>query len=153
MTTKRKHLKAPLARSASTKQLAPCETRDRGYPRLAELLGEPALASVLRGAVLGGAALSAVALSGCEPPECQPTRLGEISSHGSQGFSLLARFEPRSSATEFAVGFGLTPHPASYMMAGEMTAVMPTPLPVTPAPSTPPPVPAPSGPVVPAPQE
>ncbi len=133
MTTKRKQLKSPIVRSAAPVALAPASPRVTTYPRLADLLREPALASLLRCAMLGGAALSAVAMSGCESPVCEPTRIGELSAHTGQAASLLARLALTDSATEFGVGLGIVPH-SSVSVAGDMVAVMPTPLPSAPAP-------------------
>jgi len=138
MNAKRKRPKASAARPAPPAPVAPCAPRGRAYPLLRELLAEPALASALRGATLGGAALAALALGGCEPPACQPTRLGELGAHGGEALSLLTRLAPRDGANELGVGLGLLPHPASYMMAGEIAPVRPTPLPSAPPPPSPP---------------
>lgn len=144
MNTRRKPQKASLAHADVPKPLAPCDARGRTYPRLADVLREPALAGVLRSAVLGGAALSALALSGCEAPDCQPTRLGEVRTHTTQALSLLTDLEVKSSAVEVAVGLGLTPHPAAFMLGGAMPAVI-----LAPPPSAPPSIAAPSGPAIP----
>ena len=148
MNTRRKPPKASLAHADVPKPLAPCVARDRSYPRLADLLREPALAGVLRSAVLGGAALSALALSGCEPPSCQPTRLGEVTSHGGQAVTDLTEFELKAGVEQLELGFGLSPHPAStpYMLGGAVAPTLPT------VPIAPPPAP-PSGPAGPAPTE
>lgn len=134
MTTKRKQPKSPITRSSAPAALAPTAGRSAVYPRLAELLREPALASLLRGAMLGGAALSAVAMSGCQPVECAPTRLGEVTNHGGAAFSLVKQLEIRGAGRELGVGIGIAPHPTSFAMGGAMVAVQPATLP------TPPPV-------------
>lgn len=144
MNTRRKPQKASFAHADVPKPLAPCDARSRAYPRLADLLREPALAGVWRSAVLGGAALSALALSGCEAPECQPTRLGEVRTHTSQALSLLGDLAVKRSAVEVAVGLGLTPHPAMLMLGGAMPMVT-----LPPPPVAPPSVAAPSGPAIP----
>ncbi len=144
MTTRRKPQKAPLAHADAPKPLAPCDARSRSYPRLADLVREPALAGVLRSAVLGGAALSALALSGCEAPECQATRLDEVRTHTGQALSLLGELAVKRSAVEVTVGLGLTPHPAVIMLGGAMPMVT-----LPPPPSAPPSIAAPSGPAIP----
>lgn len=134
MTAKRKPVKATIAHSASRTALLPAEARGRSYPRLAELLREPAFSSLLRGAVVGGAALTAVALSGCEPVECQPTRLGEITTHTGSALSSLLALSLRDAGRELGVGVGIVSHPMA--LAGAMVAVVPAPLPIAPVPPT-----------------
>lgn len=89
----------------------------------------------MRARLLAGSVLLvgvAVAASGCEPPECQPTRTGEIRLHGGQAIDEVESMHFASAANQLSVGFGISPHPISMPLAGEMMAVTPEEDPVVP---------------------
>lgn len=109
------------------------------YPSMADAARVPELASLVRAAVRAAACIgllgAAGAASGCEPPECAPTRWGEVKAHAPSVLSDATSLRLRFALDEVGVAFGISPHPAPAMMAGEAMMVGPaTPVP----PSTPP---------------
>lgn len=68
------------------------------------------------------------------PRDATTPLIGELGAHTGEAASLLARLALSDGATEFGVGLGIVPR-SSVAVAGEMVAVMPTPLPSTPTPA------------------
>ncbi len=104
------------------------------YPSLGDAERAPELAAIVRAAVRAAACIgllgAAAAASGCEPPVCAPTRWGEVKGHAPSALSDVTHFELGAAVDEVGVAFGISPHPAPSMMAGEMMMVSPVPSPV-----------------------
>ena len=103
------------------------------YPSMVDAERSPELASLVRAAIRAAACIgllgAAGAASGCEPPTCAPTRWGEVKAHAPDALGDVTRLHLGVAIDEVAVAFGISPHPAPAMMAGEMMMVAPSPAP------------------------
>ena len=129
---------APAPSRERPRATAPARPGRPTYPDAWAVLREPRWRQLVRSAVRAAAAGGAVALStaasGCaEPPVCTADRMGELSAHGGQAAQAALDLRVASAVEQLGVGAGLVPHPASFMMAGEMPAPMPTLVPTPPA--------------------
>ncbi len=139
MGPKKKRLGPPPPAPAKTRSLTSGPERVASYPTAMDVVSRPDLAALVRRALRVAAASGLVLLgaagSGCADPVCAASSTDELVTHGKSAVRDVGSLEVKAAVEELGIGLGIMPHPAGMMIAGEMPAVMPTPMP-PPAPTS-----------------